>query len=148
MLVDDTCFPPSYTPTERQGKLIEWARFAVQYNPYFLNDLDSITVEVVLVLESIYAAPHSGLILSIMERKFPKVISLLGRSHYRSNYFEGKMLKREAHPFNRINNGYCKEPLMLSQEYATAIINKLIQNGVIIKEEVPDEKKNLLFGYF
>lgn len=70
LFVEDTCFQPEYTPTERQGKLIDWAQFAIQFNPYLvLNSLDGTckTVEVVLVRRSSYVTPYSGLTLSTME---------------------------------------------------------------------------------
>lgn len=52
------------------------------------------------------------------------------------------MLKTVSRPFNRINNGHSKDPLMLSQEYASSIIDALIKNGIIItKETVADDKR-------
>ena len=70
LMVEDTCFPPDYTPREMQARLVDWGKFAVRYNPYFrLDSLDEETVEVVLVRQSIHVAPHARLTLAFMDKK-------------------------------------------------------------------------------
>lgn len=53
MFVEDTSFPPDYTRYDKQEGLVEWAKFAVQHNPYLrLNAIDGQTEEVALVRQS------------------------------------------------------------------------------------------------
>ena len=142
LFVEDMCFPPAYTPTKRQGKLIDWAKFAIQYNPYLLlNALDCKTVDVVLEGQTIYVVPYSGLTLATMESRFFKVISLLGKSHHPSNHYKGKTLTQVMHPSKRINSGYSKDPYTLSKEYALAIIDSHIKKEIIMIEKPEDDQK-------
>lgn len=135
LMVEDTCFPPHYTPVEKQARLVDWGKFAVKYNPYLkLNCLDDQTVEVVLVRQSIHVVPHERLTLAFMDARFPQVIELLKRSYEPSKHFEGKTLKLITHPFNKINDGYSKDPYMLSKEYVIGMIKYLIENGLIMVE--------------
>lgn len=49
-----------YTPYEKQGQLVHWAKFAVQYKPYLKFQTDGKTIEVVLVRKSIHVATIQG----------------------------------------------------------------------------------------
>lgn len=135
LMIEDTCFPPHYTPIDKQARLVDWGKFAVRYNPYFkLDSLDEQTVEVVLVRQSIHVAPHARITLEFMDTRFPQVIELLNRSYKPSEHFEGKTLKLSTHPYNRISDGYSRNPYMLSKEYATGMIEYLIENGLVMIE--------------
>ena len=136
MFVEDTSFPPDYTPYDKQEKLVDWVKFSVQYNPYLmLNAVDGETVEVVLVRQSIHVAPYTGLTLEFMGSKFPQVVILLGKSYKKSKHHEGMALTRTMHPFNCIDDGYSKNPYMLSKEYASAVIDSLIAKEIVMTEE-------------
>lgn len=135
LMVEDTCFPPQYTSEDKQEQLVNWGKFAVRYNPYFtLDSLDDQTVEVVLVRQSIHVAPHARLSLAFMDTRFPQVIELLKRSYKPSEHFDGKTLKLLTHPYNRISDGYSRNPYMLSKEYVTGMIKYLIENGLVMIE--------------
>lgn len=147
MFVEDTSFPPEYTPYEQQGQLANWVKFAVQYNPFLmLNAVDEETVEVVLVRQSIHVAPYTGLSLDFMGDKFPPVIKLLGKSYKKSKHYEGMALSRSMHPFNCIDDGSSKNPYMFNKEYASAIIDFLIAKEIVMKEEEQTEKRETYYS--
>ena len=135
LMVEDTCFPCSYTPVDMQASLVDWGKFAIRYNLYLKQDsLDEQTVEVVLVRQSIHVAPHARLTLAFMDTRFPQVIELLTRSYKPSEHFQGKTLKLCTHPYDRISDGYSRNPYMLSTEYATSMIKYLVENGIVMIE--------------
>ena len=88
----------------------------------------------VLVRQSIHVAPHARLTLAFMDKKFPHIIELLQSSYKSSKHFQGKTLKLSTHPYNIVNNGYSRNPHMLSREYATGMIKYLINNGLVMIE--------------
>jgi len=129
-MVEDTCFPPSYTPIDMQARLMDWGKFAIRYNPYLkLDSLDKQTVE-----QSIHVAPHARPTLAFMDTRFPQVTELLKRSYKPSEHFQGKTLKLCTHPYNRISDGYSRNPYMLSTEYATSMIKYLVENAIVMIE--------------
>lgn len=80
-------------------------------------------------------APHARLSLAFMDTRFPQVIELLKRSYKPLEHFDGKTLKLLTHPYNRISDGYSRNPYMLSKEYVTGMIKYLIENGLVMIEE-------------
>ena len=58
-------------------------------------------------------------------------------------------LTRLSRPRNRINNGHSKNPFMLSKEYASTMIDFLIQREIVMIEEPKEDlSRKLKFGKF
>ena len=90
-----------------------------------------------------WLAPHARLTLSFMDTRFPKVIEFLTRSFKPSEHFKGMTLSLSSHPFNKISDGYSRNPYMLSKEYALGIIKFLIDNALLmVKGQVLSEKSS------
>ena len=135
LMVEDTCFSPQHKTQDEQEQLVNWGKFAVRYNPYSkLDSVDDQTVEVVLVRRGIHVAAQARLTLAFMDTRFPQVIELLKRSYKPSKHFDGKTLKRLTHLYNRISDGYSRNPYMLSKESVTGMIKYLIENGLVMIE--------------